>query len=121
MMHAAMHELSIVMSILDCVAEQVHRHGGDVKIAAIHLSLGPLSGVVKEALVSAYDRAIETSEFSGAKLVIRETPVIAYCSTCDREQTLASIQEMRCPVCRTPTPDIRGGRELEVTALEICE
>jgi Zn finger protein HypA/HybF involved in hydrogenase expression len=26
---------------------------------------------------------------------------------------------MRCPVCGTPTPEVVGGRELEVVALEI--
>ncbi|MEO6434632.1 MAG: hydrogenase maturation nickel metallochaperone HypA [Tepidisphaeraceae bacterium] len=115
-----MHELSIALSILDCAAEESERRGG-AKVLAIHLKLGPLSGVVKEALVSAYGLASEVSEFPDSRLVIEDVPVVAYCPACAAEREIASIQEMCCPVCHTPTPDIRSGREMEVTALEICD
>ena len=49
-----MHELSIALSILDIVEEESARRG-DAAVAAIHLRLGPLSGVVKEALLSAFE------------------------------------------------------------------
>ncbi len=42
-----------------------------------------------------------------------------YCPECREERQLASLQHFRCPVCNTPTPDIVGGRELELTALEL--
>ncbi len=113
-----MHELSIAMSTLDCPAEGSERRGG-VKVLAVHLKLGPLSGVVREALVSAYELASEGSAFPESRLVIEGVPVVAYCPACDAEQIIPSIQEICCPVCRTPTPDIRRGRESEVTALEI--
>jgi Zn finger protein HypA/HybF involved in hydrogenase expression len=29
------------------------------------------------------------------------------------------VQEILCPLCGTPTPDIRQGREMEIVALEI--
>lgn len=116
-----MHELSIAMSILDCVAEESLRQGGDVRITAVHVKLGPLSGVVKEALESAYEAAAKASKFPGARLRIEETPVIAFCSKCGEERTLASMQVIRCPICQTPTPDIRSGRELEIAAVEISE
>jgi len=113
-----MHELSIAMSILDCATEESERRGG-AKVIAVHLRLGPLSGVIKEALASAYEMASEVSDLSGSRLVIEDVPVIAFCSTCDTEREIVSIQEMCCPVCGKPTPDIRQGREMEVTALEI--
>ena len=53
-----MHELSIALSLLDQVAEEAERRGG-VQVHAIHLRLGPLSGVVKEALLSAYNDVIK--------------------------------------------------------------
>lgn len=113
-----MHELSIALSILDCAAEESERRGG-AKVLSVFLKLGPLSGVVKEALVSAYELAAEVSEFPESKLIIEDVPVVAYCATCGMEQEIASVQEMCCPICGTPTPEIRSGRELEVTALEI--
>src|SRR3954465_415871 len=112
-----MHELSIALSILDMAAEEGGRHGG--RVAAVHLRLGPLSGVVKDALVSAYDLARTDTPLAGADLIVEEVPVVAYCSACAAEQPLATIHELCCPVCGTPTPTIVRGRELEVTALEL--
>ena len=112
-----MHELSIALSILDLAAEEAERHGG--RVAAVHLKLGPLSGVVKEALLSAYDLAREGTPLARADLVVSETPLTAYCPSCAAERTLASPQELCCPACGAPTPDVVSGRELEVVALEI--
>ena len=58
-----MHELSIAMSLLDMIEEQVDIRGG-VRVFAVHLKLGPLSGVVKEALQSAYELACEGTDRS---------------------------------------------------------
>jgi hydrogenase nickel incorporation protein HypA/HybF len=112
-----MHELSIALSILDVVEEEAQRHGG--RIAAIHLRLGPLSGVVKEALISAFDLAREGTRLARAELVVEEVPVAAYCPACAAERAPISVQELRCPACGSPTPEILRGRELEVVALEI--
>src|SRR5262245_54812014 len=113
-----MHELSIALSILDLAAEEAARHGGG-RVAAIHLRLGPLSGVVKDALLSAYELAREGSPLETADLVIEETPLVAYCPACAAERALASAQRLSCPDCGTPTPDVVRGRELEVVALEV--
>lgn len=113
-----MHELSIAVSILDVAAEEAQRRGG-LKVVAIHLKLGPLSGVVKEALVSAFEMAREESEFPQCQLVVREMPLVVHCPTCDADQLAPSIQEMCCSVCGTPTPQVVSGRELEVTAMEV--
>ena len=37
---------------------------GNAQVEAIHLRLGPLSGVVKEALLSAYELAREATPFA---------------------------------------------------------
>jgi hydrogenase nickel incorporation protein HypA/HybF len=113
-----MHELSIALSIFELAAEQVERQGGGT-VAAIHLRLGPLSGVVKESLRSAYELAREASPWPAAELVIEEVPLVAYCPACAAERALASAQWLCCPACGTPTPRVVRGRELEVVALEI--
>src|SRR5207253_3762062 len=102
-----MHELSIALSILDFVAEEAERRGG--RVVAVHLRLGPLSGVVKDALVSAYDLAREGTPLAGAGLIVEEVPVVAWCPACAAEQTPA-FPELCCPACGTPTPDVRRGR-----------
>ena len=112
-----MHELSIALSILEIVEEEAVRQGG--RVAAVHLKLGPLSGVVKGALVSAYDLACEGSAVGRAELVVEEVPVTAYCPACDGVRTIVSVQELCCPDCGGPTPEVVSGRELEVVAMEI--
>src|SRR5262245_42150791 len=113
-----MHELSIALSILQLAAEEVERQGGG-NVTAVHLRLGPLSGVVQKALRSAYDLAREGSSLSEAELVIEEVPLVVYCLACSVERTLDTAQQLRCPACGAPTPEVVRGRELEVVALEI--
>jgi hydrogenase nickel incorporation protein HypA/HybF len=113
-----MHELSIALSLLDLAAEEAERRGG-ARVAAIHLRLGPLSGVVKEALRSAYDLAREGTDLDKAELVIEDVPLTAYCPACAAERAPPSPQNLYCPDCGTPTSEVVRGRELEVVALEI--
>jgi hydrogenase nickel incorporation protein HypA/HybF len=113
-----MHELSIALSILEMAAEEVERQGGG-NVAAIHLRLGPLSGVVPAALRSAFDLAREGSPMPAAELVVEEMPLVAFCPACAAERALASPSRLYCPVCGSPTPEIVLGRELEVVALEV--
>lgn len=113
-----MHELSIALSILELASEEAQRQGG-ARVAAIHLRLGPLSGVVKDALLSAYDLAREGTELAAADLVIEDMPLVAYCPACAQPRTLESAQGLCCPACGTGTPEVLSGRELEVVALEV--
>lgn len=113
-----MHELSIALSLVDLIEEEAARHGGSV--VAVHLRLGPLSGVVRGALVSAYEMAREGTAADGAELVVEDVPIVVLCPVCNAERTPASAWEMQCPDCGTPTPEILRGRELEVVAMEIA-
>jgi len=113
-----MHELSIALSILDLVEEEAERRGPG-NVVAVHLKLGPLSGVMKEALASAYDLARESSAVPLANLVIEETSITVFCPTCGEERNVLSPQQMRCSECGTVSGDVIHGRELEVVALEI--
>jgi hydrogenase nickel incorporation protein HypA/HybF len=112
-----MHELSIALSIIDLAAEEAERRGG--RIVAVHLKLGHLSGVVKEALVSAYGLAREQTSLEESELIVEEVPVVVHCAACAGQYTLPSVQELCCPVCGGPPAEIVSGRELEVVALEM--
>ncbi len=115
-----MHELSIAMSIVETAIEQAESLGG-AKVLAVHLKLGPLCGVVKEALLGSYELAAENTELAGSRLVIVETELRAYCPNCAVERAVVSTTDISCVECGTPTPEITSGRELEVTAMEIRE
>ncbi len=66
-----MHELSIAMSIIEVAEEEAAKRG--VRVSAVHLRLGPLSGVIKEALAPAYEMAVTGTKLEGTRLVIEET------------------------------------------------
>jgi hydrogenase nickel incorporation protein HypA/HybF len=68
-----MHELSIAMSILDIAQEEAEQRGNP-RVEAIHLKIGQMSGIVKEALLAAYELASEQTPFAQARLVIEEVP-----------------------------------------------
>jgi hydrogenase nickel incorporation protein HypA/HybF len=113
-----MHELSVSLSILDLAAEEAKRHG-DVRVRRIHVRLGPLAGVVKEALISAFDLAREASSMQDAELVVEEVPIEVACPRCQATRKVISVQQLFCAECGTAAPDLESGRELELVALEI--
>ena len=115
-----MHELSIALSIIDIVEEEADRLG-TVRIRAIHLRLGPLSGVATAALLGAYEMVRAESRFTDVRLVIEEIPVVLFCAPCNAERAAESLQSMRCVECGAPSSHIVRGRELDITALEIEE
>jgi hydrogenase nickel incorporation protein HypA/HybF len=115
-----MHELSIAMSIVEMAEEEARLRGG-VQVTAVHLKLGALSGVVKEALLSSYEMAIEDSPLKGSRLIIEEIPVLIFCPGCQMHRPLSSVQLFCCAECGTPSSDVLQGKEIEVTALEIEE
>jgi len=104
-----MHELSIAMSILDMAEEECGRRGAEVE--AIHVKLGALSGVLKEALLSAYDLARTETTLPDAQLII--------CPRCRAPRSVPSVQQLCCSECETPSAEILQGRELQVVALEL--
>jgi len=114
-----MHELSIAMSIVDTALEEAERRG--VQVIAVHLRLGALSGVVKDALLFSYEMACQDTPLQGSRLVVEDVPVAVFCPQCQQQRTLNSVQSFSCPVCGSPTRDILQGKELEVFALEVEE
>jgi hydrogenase nickel incorporation protein HypA/HybF len=113
-----MHELSIAMSIVDMAAEEAERLGG-VSVVGIHMKLGPLSGVVKEALLGAFELAREGTALERSALLIEEVSPRAHCPTCKATRLVVSVQQLRCSVCGMPTPEVVSGREMEIVALEV--
>jgi hydrogenase nickel incorporation protein HypA/HybF len=114
-----MHELSIASSIVELAQEEAERRA--VRVIAIHLTLGALSGVVREALEGSYEMAAAGTPLEGSRLVIREKAVVVFCAACNQSSQLPSIQSFRCPRCGAPTGEVLEGRELQVTALEVAQ
>ena len=115
-----MHELSIAMSIVELAQEESDRRGG-VQIKAVHLRLGLLSGVVKEALLSSYEIPCEHTPLQGSQLQVEEVPVLVFCRKCGAQRPVHSTQAFCCSFCGTPTAEVVQGKEVLVVGLEVEE
>lgn len=112
-----MHELGIALSILEGAAEEIERQGGG-QVCAVHLRLGPLSGVVPEALMFSYQLASEGTPLEGSALVIKDVPIRVFCETCNAEREPVSNQRLHCATCHGEECRVVSGDELELAALE---
>ena len=114
-----MHELSIAMGIVEAAMDEAKQR--DVQVSAVHLRLGALSGVVKDALLFSYEVACQDTPLQGSRLLIEEVPVAVFCPQCRAKRVLESVQSFTCPECGSLTGDVLQGKELEVFALEVEE
>lgn len=112
-----MHELSIAMSIVETASSEASKQEG--RTIGVHLQLGAIAGVEKDALLSAWELARQASLVSDAELIIEEIPATAYCSACGGERPVLAPQIFHCAVCEQPLGELIRGRELEIIALEV--
>jgi hydrogenase nickel incorporation protein HypA/HybF len=115
-----MHELSVAQQLVELVCDELI-DAPSAHVRLVRLRLGPLSGVVAEALLFAYGAAAAGTPLAGSTLEIEHVAPAVFCANCRRERELASVQHLRCPVCLAPTPDVMRGRELEVVSVEVSE
>jgi hydrogenase nickel incorporation protein HypA/HybF len=113
-----MHELSIALSILDELEEQIEKHD-HAAVEAVHVRLGVLSGVDPQALRFAYELAREGTPFAASRLKIESVRLLVLCLQC-KQTHQPDPQNICCPRCLTPEQEILEGRELEVRALELA-
>jgi hydrogenase nickel incorporation protein HypA/HybF len=113
-----MHELSIAMSIVDLAEEELEEQGA-TQVTVVHLKVGLLAGVVKDALLSSYRLACEGTVLEGSRLIIEEVPVVAYCSKCEEPRRVSPVEWFVCPECHSPISLVLQGKELEVVGMEV--
>lgn len=113
-----MHELSIAVGLVEAACEEVARLEGSPEVRALRLRLGPLSGVVEEALRFSFEIAAGGTAVSGARLDVERTAVRGWCDRCRAERAIAGVR-LVCPACGRGIAEVRAGRELELVALEI--
>lgn len=115
-----MHELSIIQNVVS-VAVEAAEEAHASRVLSVTLRVGALAGVVRDALLFSYDVASAGTLLEGSKLLVEELPVVIHCPQCQQDRELPGIQSFRCPVCNAHSGDVRQGRELEITRMELEE
>jgi hydrogenase nickel incorporation protein HypA/HybF len=109
-----MHELSITQSLIDAVLDRT----GERTVTAVNLRVGPLSGVLPDAMRFCFDVAAAGTPLAGARLLIDEPPGIAHCRSCDDTFTLADLI-LLCP-CGSADVEVLTGNELMLISVEVA-
>lgn len=114
-----MHELSIALSIVDGVLEEAERRGLGA-VETVHLRVGRLSGVDKDALLFSYRVACENTPLAESRLMIEDVDVLIHCPMCRSEGFAQSWPLLICAQCGSAADRVLHGEELEISGLEVA-
>jgi hydrogenase nickel incorporation protein HypA/HybF len=110
-----MHELSIVMSILDIAQRETAKAGATV-VEEIDLDIGELSTIEMEAFSFAWNQAVRDTILEHAHLNVNRIGGQARCISCCIAYSIHDVFEP-CPVCGDHLVEIVAGKELRVRSL----
>jgi hydrogenase nickel incorporation protein HypA/HybF len=109
------HEVGIAHNVLRIV-ELAARENGLRAVTEVVLSIGPLSGVEREALEFAFGVISPETVLQGAEIKIVVPPLLLQCRKCGNEYA-AEIEDTSCPFCGAEDFEIREGRDMLVTSV----
>ena len=112
-----MHELSLVAGLFEILEEKA-RDEKALRVTAVTLRVGRLSGVVPELLETAFETFKKGTIASRAKLRIEVVPLKVRCRSCG-EESLTDKPVFLCPSCASPGLEIIEGQELTLQRMEI--
>lgn len=112
-----MHELSLLRGVVDTVLDAA----GNRPVTTIALVVGQRSGVLIDALHNAWPLAIAHTPLANTQLTITDQPATVYCPSCATEVIIDEFFALRCPVCDTPTGDLRKGSEFLIEWIDVGE
>jgi hydrogenase nickel incorporation protein HypA/HybF len=113
-----MHETDMTKALIVTVNDWWRSQPEQPKIEKIHLIVGRFTCVEPDSLQFAFQTQIQNTFLDGVQLVIRETPLIAYCHPCQQEYLPQIGLQYACPHCQNPMEEIRSGRELKIDRVE---
>jgi len=111
------HELSLVSSVFEVLEEKAREHGA-VRITAVVLKVGIMSGAVPDLLESAFETFKKGTVAETARLEIVVVPVKVRCPDCGGEAVRADT-DFSCAGCGSRRVEIVEGRELVVERIEL--
>jgi len=112
---AAVHERSLVKSLINQVLDETHARGLG-RIHGIHLQIGEFSGVEPRLVESAFrEMALEQWE-TEVTLLVEVVPLTACCQAC-RDSFSVTGYRFACPRCGSGRVDVTAGEELRLVSL----
>jgi len=122
-----MHEYSIAEELINTLLDQVNEDKlSNTEI--VHLEIGELQVISREALTQAFKVVTEGTLLEGAKLSYEDVPIIVRCEDCgfqgevnyeDDFSLHFSVPVLSCPECGS-TVDIIQGNEMAVRSLTLA-
>ncbi len=112
-----MHELSIVAGLFEILEEKA-REQGALRITAVTLRVGRLSGVVPDLIISAFDATKKGTLAEEARIEIESAPFDFRCRACGG----AEVREdpaVACAACGSSDLELLGGMDIVVEKIEI--
>lgn len=113
----SMHELSIVLGIVEIAENQVKQHQSR-RVEAIELEIGYLAGVEWEALEFAWEAATKHTVLENSQREVARIEGAAKCLECQRAFPISSLFEP-CPSCGSYFSEVTRGKELRIKSLTI--
>jgi hydrogenase nickel incorporation protein HypA/HybF len=112
-----MHELSIVMSIIDIATKQLQ--GIDAtEIEEIELEIGTLSGIEEKSFDFAWNQAVRNTPLQNSIRVVNKIEAVATCIDCMIDFSVENLYDA-CPVCGEHFLNINKGKELKVKSIVV--
>ncbi len=118
-----MHETDMTKALLITVKDWYESQLEPYQIDKIHLIVGQFTCVEPASLQFAFEVQTQNTFLEGVKLIIQETPLVAFCHVCNKEYKPELGLRYACPNCDSPMEEIRSGRELKIDRIEYsrCE
>ncbi|NNM86751.1 MAG: hydrogenase maturation nickel metallochaperone HypA [Phycisphaerales bacterium] len=111
-----MHEMSLAVDLMELVKRYVPP---SAYLMTVTVRIGPMHGVVAEALQWAWSAVRGQSAWPQAKLVIETPPWRLSCPRCGRLWEPATVDE-HC-TCGSVHADIEGGDEFALVSVEVAD
>ncbi len=112
-----MHELSIAEDIFAIIEQSM---GKKASLKSVDVTIGPLSGILPDALSFVFCEVAEFKGFGRPELVMHKTDAKILCVACNNEYSTHDLYAT-CPKCNSMDRTILSGDEFTVDSVELLE
>lgn len=112
-----MHEFSLAQSLVEQITELASKEGAS-RVTRVEVTIGAMSGVMKDPFEFCFPEAIRGSCLEGCTLIIKEAPLRVHCNNCASE-SLPEQFAIRCGVCQGQDVKIIEGKDFLLNSVEV--